>query len=178
MLLPQSSAFALLKNRLNSVSAIGYLHIAPRAYDPPSSLQGKSSTNTAPPGLRSSTAYERPTRLKGRGDEIKWIELLEKFKAVQDKARRQQMQYNNVKTSVNQGSMANGGGGGSGANGRGGATASILSPSRTSTPTGSATNAAGTNAPRAGRGGAGGGGGGGGLAIGRLASGRRARNKP
>jgi vacuole morphology and inheritance protein 14 len=32
MLLPQSSAFAALKNRLNSVSAIGYLHIAPRAY--------------------------------------------------------------------------------------------------------------------------------------------------
>ena len=31
MLLPQSSAFAALKNRLNSVSAIGYLHIAPRA---------------------------------------------------------------------------------------------------------------------------------------------------
>jgi vacuole morphology and inheritance protein 14 len=32
MLLPQSSAFAALKNRLNSVSAIGYLHIAPRRY--------------------------------------------------------------------------------------------------------------------------------------------------
>lgn len=30
MLLPQSSAFAALKNRLNSVSAIGYLHVAPR----------------------------------------------------------------------------------------------------------------------------------------------------
>ncbi len=32
MLLPQSSAFAALKNRLNSVSAIGFLHIAPRPY--------------------------------------------------------------------------------------------------------------------------------------------------
>jgi vacuole morphology and inheritance protein 14 len=30
MLLPQSSAFAALKNRLNSVSAIGYLHVPPR----------------------------------------------------------------------------------------------------------------------------------------------------
>lgn len=30
MLLPQSSAFAALKNRLNSVSSIGYLHTAPR----------------------------------------------------------------------------------------------------------------------------------------------------
>lgn len=32
MLLPQSSAFAALKNRLQSVSAIGYLHIVPRTY--------------------------------------------------------------------------------------------------------------------------------------------------
>ena len=30
MLLPQSSAFAALKNRLNSVSSVGYLHIASR----------------------------------------------------------------------------------------------------------------------------------------------------
>lgn len=30
MLLPQSSAFAALKNRLNSVSSIGYLHAFPR----------------------------------------------------------------------------------------------------------------------------------------------------
>src|SRR4051812_30492464 len=33
MLMPQSSAFAALKNRLNSVSAIGYLHqLTPRGY--------------------------------------------------------------------------------------------------------------------------------------------------
>lgn len=32
MLLPQSSAFAALKNRLNSVSSIGYLHAAPRRF--------------------------------------------------------------------------------------------------------------------------------------------------
>ena len=38
MLLPQSSAFAALKNRLNSVSAIGYLHIAPQR------RQGKRGT--------------------------------------------------------------------------------------------------------------------------------------
>lgn len=72
MLLPQSSAFGALKNRLNSVSAIGYLHIAPRA---------GASGNT----------YERTTRLKGRADEIKWGELLEKFRTTQEKARRQQM---------------------------------------------------------------------------------------
>jgi vacuole morphology and inheritance protein 14 len=32
MLLPQSSAFAALKNRLNSVSSIGYLHVAPKRF--------------------------------------------------------------------------------------------------------------------------------------------------
>ncbi|KAI9758544.1 MAG: hypothetical protein M4579_003036 [Chaenotheca gracillima] len=76
MLLPQSSAFAALKNRLNSVSAIGYLHIAPR-----------------PTLTPASSSYERPNRLKGREDGgIRWVELLDKFKAVQEKARRQQGQ--------------------------------------------------------------------------------------
>lgn len=75
MLLPQSSAFAALKNRLNSVSAIGYLHIAPRP------------TATTP----SSSNYDRPARLKGREDGlIRWDQLLEKFRSVQDKARRAQ----------------------------------------------------------------------------------------
>jgi hypothetical protein len=32
MLLPQSSAFATLRNRLNSISPIGYLHLFPRPY--------------------------------------------------------------------------------------------------------------------------------------------------
>ena len=41
-----------------------------------------------------SSNYERPNRLKGRedGGGIKWVELLEKFKSVQEKARRQQRQ--------------------------------------------------------------------------------------
>ncbi|KAH0542075.1 hypothetical protein FGG08_003455 [Glutinoglossum americanum] len=76
MLLPQSSAFAALKNRLNSVSGIGYLHTAPRATP-----------------IAATSNYERPNRLKGREDGgIKWVELLEKFKSVQEKARRQQRQ--------------------------------------------------------------------------------------
>lgn len=75
MLLPQSSAFAALKNRLNSVSAIGYLHIAPR---------------TAP--TPTTSGFERTNRLKSREGEggIKWQELLEKFKQVQERARRAQ----------------------------------------------------------------------------------------
>ncbi|KAI0399097.1 vacuolar protein 14 C-terminal Fig4p binding-domain-containing protein [Xylaria palmicola] len=76
MLLPQSSAFAALKNRLNSVSAIGFLHTGPRP-------------STTTPGT---SGYDRPNRLgKGREDGIiRWEQLLEKFKSVQERARRAQ----------------------------------------------------------------------------------------
>ncbi|KAJ5224352.1 Protein VAC14 [Penicillium citrinum] len=76
MLLPQSSAFAALKNRLNSVSNIGYLHGPPR-----------SAAQTGPP------QYDRPSgsRLKPRDENsIRWVELLDKFKFVQERARRAQ----------------------------------------------------------------------------------------
>ncbi|KAK0387113.1 hypothetical protein NLU13_5426 [Sarocladium strictum] len=77
MLLPQSSAFAALKNRLNSVSSIGYLHVAPKGTTTPST----------------SSNYDRPNRLKGREDgNIRWVELLEKFRSVQERARRAQRQ--------------------------------------------------------------------------------------
>ncbi|KAF9767312.1 hypothetical protein IL306_000133 [Fusarium sp. DS 682] len=79
MLLPQSSAFAALKNRLNSVSSIGYLHTAPRTAPPPTS----------------SSNFDRPNRLKSREDgNIRWVELLEKFRSVQERARRAQRQNN------------------------------------------------------------------------------------
>ncbi|KAL2179448.1 vacuolar protein 14 C-terminal Fig4p binding-domain-containing protein [Thermothelomyces heterothallicus CBS 202.75] len=75
MLLPQSSAFAALKNRLNSVSSIGYLHISPRP-------------NATTPNVSS---FDRPNRLKGREEGIiRWGELLEKFRSVQERARRLQ----------------------------------------------------------------------------------------
>ncbi|KAH9883355.1 vacuole morphology and inheritance protein [Xylariomycetidae sp. FL2044] len=119
MLLPQSSAFAALKNRLNSVSSIGYLHIGSRPYvsspaAPPShSRQGsvaeavssfqfhtprsKSAhdTHASSPSVvttPSASNYDRPNRLgKGREDGIiRWDQLLEKFRSVQDKARRAQ----------------------------------------------------------------------------------------
>ncbi|KAE8380003.1 vacuolar protein 14 C-terminal Fig4p binding-domain-containing protein [Aspergillus bertholletiae] len=75
MLLPQSSAFAALKNRLNSVSNIGLLH-TPRL----STMVSASS----------SSAYDRSTgsRLKREENSIRWVELLDKFKTVQEKARR------------------------------------------------------------------------------------------
>ncbi|KAL4892675.1 vacuolar protein 14 C-terminal Fig4p binding-domain-containing protein [Aspergillus ambiguus] len=72
MLLPQSSAFAALKNRLNSVSNIGLLHPGPRA--PAASNYDRSSG----------------TRLKRDDSSIRWVDLLEKFKSVQEVARRSQ----------------------------------------------------------------------------------------
>ncbi|KAF2402501.1 ARM repeat-containing protein [Trichodelitschia bisporula] len=79
MLLPQSSAFAALKNRLNSVSAIGYLHIPLRASNP--TTPSASTANFERP--------DRPNRLKAREEGgIRWTELLEKFRAVQERARR------------------------------------------------------------------------------------------
>jgi vacuole morphology and inheritance protein 14 len=140
MLLPQSSAFAALKNRLNSVSSIGYLHLAPRTYvvpmhgrkgsvveaiqqsllpstsptlpshsptfpltstaaapsNPSSSSHPYTSTNTHMSSSAHSTAptqatstFDRPNRLKGREEGIiRWGELLDKFRAVQERARR------------------------------------------------------------------------------------------
>ncbi|ORY67063.1 vacuolar protein 14 C-terminal Fig4p binding-domain-containing protein [Pseudomassariella vexata] len=118
MLLPQSSAFAALKNRLNSVSSIGYLHIAqPRPYvtstapthhsrqnsiaEAVSSFQthnprSKSvhDTHASSPSsvtTPSASTYDRPNRLKGREEGlIRWDQLLEKFRSVQDRARRAQ----------------------------------------------------------------------------------------
>ncbi len=92
MLLPQSSAFAALKNRLNSVSAIGYLHIAPRTTYVSSHVRQKSTETkftSGPPSTASTASFDRPNRLKPREEgTIKWNELLEKFKNVQEKAKR------------------------------------------------------------------------------------------
>ncbi|OBZ70045.1 Protein VAC14 [Grifola frondosa] len=70
MLLPQSSAFVSLRNRLNAVNSAGFLHIAPK-----SSVGNLSST-----------------RSKLGREDIKWQELLSHFRSVQakhEKARRQ-----------------------------------------------------------------------------------------
>ena len=96
MLLPQSSAFAALKNRLNSVSAIGYLHIAPRTYVfhvRQKSTEAKFGSTPPTPGA----TFDRPNRLKPREEAgIRWTELLEKFKSVQEKARRAHRLQNQV----------------------------------------------------------------------------------
>lgn len=98
MLLPQSAAFAALKNRLNSVSAIGYLHIPGPAG--PGRPTSSSLADLRPQGGASAvlTGFERANKLKAReepggggahgGGPVKWSELLEKFRLAQDKARR------------------------------------------------------------------------------------------
>ena len=100
MLLPQSSAFAALKNRLNSVSAIGYLHIAPRTYVShvrQKSTEAKFGSTPQTPGA----TFDRPNRLKPREEAgIRWTELLEKFKSVQEKARRAHRLENQVEDGV------------------------------------------------------------------------------
>ncbi|KZS98079.1 ARM repeat-containing protein [Sistotremastrum niveocremeum HHB9708] len=71
MLLPQSTAFVALRNRLNAVNSTGFMHITPR-----------------PSTVASSIA----TRSKLGREEIKWQELLSHFRSVQlkhEKSRRQ-----------------------------------------------------------------------------------------
>ncbi|KAF9236244.1 vacuolar protein 14 C-terminal Fig4p binding-domain-containing protein [Melanogaster broomeanus] len=76
MLLPQSSAFVSLRNRLNAVNSAGFLHIAPK-----------------------STVGSLASRTKVTRDEIKWQDLLSHFRAVQmkhEKARRQALGTDNL----------------------------------------------------------------------------------
>lgn len=91
MLLPQSSAFGTLRNRLNSVSSIGYLHVPP-----PSQLQqvrsagGVAGATSA--GSSGSTA-KVIGRLSGATNsaignsiyDVKWPDLVKKFQQVQQK---------------------------------------------------------------------------------------------
>lgn len=95
MLLPQSSAFATLRNRLNAVSALGYLHIGSAAR---LGQGGVASTpNGATTGASSSmggslnAANVSATRSKIIGnnrEDLKWNELLIHFKVVQGRHER------------------------------------------------------------------------------------------
>lgn len=72
MCLPQSPAFISLRNRLNAVSSLGFLHIAPKPSQPPVNVVASN-------------------RSKLGRDEIKWQDLFAHFRSVQikhEKARR------------------------------------------------------------------------------------------
>ncbi|KAL1708542.1 vacuolar protein 14 C-terminal Fig4p binding-domain-containing protein [Schizophyllum commune] len=69
MLLPQSTAFVSLRNRLNAVNSAGFLHIAPK----------------------SSISIPARSKVNRDREEIRWQELLQHFRTVQgkhEKARR------------------------------------------------------------------------------------------
>ncbi|MBW0486609.1 hypothetical protein O181_026324 [Austropuccinia psidii MF-1] len=89
MLLPQSSAFATLRNRLGAVSTFGYAHVISKS-NLPTSLQ---ATNLNPPrGMKNSPKVVEQ-------ESINWNSLLIHFKTVQtkhEKLRRQQIHQINV----------------------------------------------------------------------------------
>ncbi|GAA5902463.1 hypothetical protein JCM8208_006895 [Rhodotorula glutinis] len=97
MLLPQSSAFATLRNRLSAVSSLGFLQTVPRAslISPPhrtttplsSTLSGPSPSSSGPgsssnPTL-SSLARTRADAATPDPPSIRWTELLAHFRGVQ-----------------------------------------------------------------------------------------------
>ncbi|KAG2228205.1 hypothetical protein INT45_010997 [Circinella minor] len=92
MLLPQSSAFSTLRNRLSSVSSLGFFHMMPN----------RSSSPPEP-----STTKQRGTSSKSsktNDDGIKFQELLQHFKAVQSRHERQRKQaMQNIPRSSNNG---------------------------------------------------------------------------
>lgn len=108
MLLPQSSAFATLRNRLNAVSALGYLHvgtggrigtgqgIGTSSNTSNNSERGNSTNNNSTGGSSGSSGSVSATRSKIIGsnrEDLKWNELLIHFKVVQarhERARRAQ----------------------------------------------------------------------------------------
>lgn len=94
MLLPQSSAFGALRNRLNSVNAIALLHTPPSmptsartSVAAGSNLPG-STPSTSQIGLGASRLNRRDPGSINTTGEVKWNELLDKFKNTQEKARR------------------------------------------------------------------------------------------
>lgn len=87
MLLPQSSAFVSLRNRLNAVNSAGFLHIAPKSLA--ISLCHLENNISQ---LAHRSVGPLSTRSKLGREEIKWQELLLHFRSVQakhEKARRQ-----------------------------------------------------------------------------------------
>ncbi len=98
MLLPQSTAFATLRNRLTSVSSMGFIHLIPKA--------SNSGTSGAMPASNSASALTSSSRSKGAGsfggghvnhhtEGPKFPELLSHFRMTQgrhERSRRQAVQ--------------------------------------------------------------------------------------
>ncbi|KDE05818.1 hypothetical protein MVLG_03762 [Microbotryum lychnidis-dioicae p1A1 Lamole] len=99
MLLPQSSAFATLRNRLSAVSTLGFLQTVPKTFPTSSSTLPSSSSSSSPcmnpSNASSSTSISSNTinasRLR-RQDDVRWSELLYHFRAVQKRRATAAMQ--------------------------------------------------------------------------------------
>lgn len=90
MLLPQSSAFATLRNRLSAVSSLGYLQTVPRQF---ASSSGSASSATTSSGIAGRSTLRR-------GDEIPWTQLVQHFRSVQ-KRRSALMASHALETNTN-----------------------------------------------------------------------------
>lgn len=137
MLLPQSSAFVQLRNRLNAVSAFGYPGaIAPRSHAAATSGAGSSTIRAA-----GSATGPGSTLTSRRADDVRWTDLLGHFRLVQK--RRSSAQHQNMSSDLLGGGSlpfpANGGSTGSGA----GSAFSTVNPTPASSRMGSATYAMG-----------------------------------
>ncbi|KAF9401619.1 PtdIns(3,5)P(2) sythesis regulation factor [Mortierella sp. AD011] len=89
MLLPQSSSFATLRNRLTSVSSMGFIHLVPKISGGSNTLSTSSSVSSvstrSKSGAGSNTSNHHP-------EGPKFPELLSHFKAVQGRHERNRRQ--------------------------------------------------------------------------------------
>ena len=96
MLLPQSSAFVTLRNRLNAVNGLGFLHSVPRSsyLSRPGSkaVSGSGSTSSSGAGGGGSGASNSSGGGSASMAEIKWNDLLHHFRVVQNKHERARRQ--------------------------------------------------------------------------------------
>ncbi|CCF54478.1 hypothetical protein NDA10_005690 [Ustilago hordei] len=105
MLLPQSSAFVTLRNRLNAVNGLGFLHSVPRSSYGGS---GRGTKGVGGAGGGSSTGAGGGAGGGGGAaamSEIKWNDLLHHFRVVQNKHERARRQTAMGGTMVNGGTQ-------------------------------------------------------------------------
>lgn len=122
MLLPQSSAFVTLRNRLNAVNGLGFLHSVPRStYAPRVTSKVAAAAGAVAAASTGSTTSTTATPLSV--PELKWTDLLNHFRNLQNKHERARRQT----SSAASGAMVNAEDAGS----RGVNSAPSLSASRT-----------------------------------------------
>ncbi|SPO22413.1 related to VAC14 - protein involved in regulated synthesis of PtdIns(3,5)P(2) [Ustilago trichophora] len=93
MLLPQSSAFVTLRNRLNAVNGLGFLHSVPRSsYSSRAGGKGVSGSGSSTSGSGGGGGSTGSSGGSASMAEIKWNDLLHHFRMVQNKHERARRQ--------------------------------------------------------------------------------------